>query len=460
VLLISILFVSFNLNAQCWNTIYESGFGYDSFKIRTDGTLWANGESSLINGDPNLLNSIIISSPIQVGTANNWKSVSSAVYHKAALKTDGTLWTWGKNSQGQLGNGNNDNTNPNNYIPTQVGTASDWKSVSAGSSFNIALKFDGTLWSWGLNNYGQLGDGTTINKYSPIQIGIANNWIVISTYGTSCFAIKIDGTLWAWGYNLNGILGDGTTINKSTPTQIGISNNWKNISVSELHILALKTDGSIWSWGNNFNGQLGNGNNDNTNPNNYIPTQVGTASDWKSVSAGSGHSLAIKTNGTLWSWGANNYGQLGDGTNIDKSSPIQIGASNNWKQVTAGNGFSTALKTDGTLWTCGTNYSGQLGDGTTIDKNILTQVSCTALDVEEFKENSFNIYPNPVSNELNIKTDNNIINQPYTIIDGLGRVVLNGKINEVDTTINVEQLSKGIYYLIIAGNSATKFIKE
>ena len=354
ILLITLLAMSFNLNAQCWNSIYESGYGYNCFKIRNDGTLWSNGDSTLINGqyDPNTGNGYSTPTPTQIGTANNWKSISNGSYHIAAIKTDGTLWTWGDNFGGQLGNG----TTINNYTPTQIGNSTNWKSVSSGYDFNIAVKTDGTLWSWGMNNYGELGNGTTIQ--------------------------------------------------------------------------------------------------------NYTPNQIGTATNWKSVSAGREQSLAIKTDGTLWVWGLNDYGQLGDGTNINKSSPIQIGTSNNWKQVTAGNWFSTAIKNDGTLFSCGRNDYGQLGDGTTVNKNNLTQIICTALDVEEFKENSFKIYPNPVSNELNVKTDSSLINQPYTIIDGLGRVVLKGKLNEVESTINVEQLSKGIYYLKIASNNATKFIKE
>jgi len=452
VILISILLVSFNLNAQCWNSIYESGYGYNCFKIQTDGTLWSNGDSTLINGqfDPTTSNGYNITTPTQIGTANNWKSVSNGSYHIAALKTDGTLWAWGY----QLGNG----TTIDNYTPTQIGNATNWKSVASGYDSNLALKTDGTLWAWGKNNSGQLGIGTTINNFTPIQIGTANNWIIASTNFDSCFAIKTDGTLWAWGKNNLGQLGDGTTINKSTPIQIGTANNWKTISNSDFgHILALKTDGTLWSWGfNNNYGQLGNG----TTIQNYTPNQIGIATNWKSVSAGRSQSLAIKTDGTLWAWGDNYYGQLGDGTNINKSAPIQIGTSNNWKQVTAGNGFSTALKTDGTLWACGLNSYGQLGDGTTIDKNILTQVSCTALETETFEATSLKLYPNPVVNILNIKTDNHLINQPFTIIDGLGRIVLKGKLNEFYTTINVEQLSKGIYYLKISGNSASKFIKE
>jgi alpha-tubulin suppressor-like RCC1 family protein len=454
---ISILFVSFSLNAQCWNSIYESGYGYNCFKIRNDGTLWANGDSTLINGqyDPNTGNGYSISTPTQIGTANNWKSISNGSYHIAAIKTDGTLWTWGDNFRGQLGNG----TTINNYNPTQIGNSTNWKSVSSGYDFNLAVKTDGTLWSWGYNNKGQLGNGTTVDNYTPVQIGTANNWLVASTYYGSCFAIKTDGTLWAWGDNTTGILGDGTTTNKTTPIQIGSSNNWKSISVST-HILALKTDGTIWSWGMNSYGQLGNGNNNNTNPSNYIPTQIGTAINWKSVSAGREQSLAIKTDGTLWTWGLNDYGQLGDGTTINKNTPFQIGSGTNWKQVTAGNWFSTALKNDGTLYSCGRNDIGQLGDGTLINKLFFTQINCSALETETFESNTLNLSPNPVESILNIKTDYNLINQPYTIIDGLGRVVLNGKLNEVDTAINVEQLSKGIYYLKIAGNNANKFIKE
>lgn len=454
---ISILFVSFSLNAQCWNSIYESGYGYNCFKIRNDGTLWSNGDSTLINGqyDPNTGNGYSIPTPTQIGTANNWKSISNGSYHIAAIKTDGTLWTWGDNFRGQLGNG----TTINNYNPTQIGNSTNWKSVSSGYDFNLAVKTDGTLWSWGYNNKGQLGNGTTVDNYTPVQIGTANNWLVASTYYGSCFAIKTDGTLWAWGDNTTGILGDGTTTNKTTPIQIGSSNNWKSISVST-HILALKTDGTIWSWGMNSYGQLGNGNNNNTNPSNYIPTQIGTAINWKSVSAGREQSLAIKTDGTLWTWGLNDYGQLGDGTTINKNTPFQIGSGTNWKQVTAGNWFSTALKNDGTLYSCGRNDIGQLGDGTLINKLFFTQINCSALETETFESNTLNLSPNPVESILNIKTDYNLINQPYTIIDGLGRVVLNGKLNEVDTAINVEQLSKGIYYLKVDGNSATKFIKE
>jgi alpha-tubulin suppressor-like RCC1 family protein len=456
-LMISIMFTSFNLNAQCWNTIYESGYGYNCFKIRNDGTLWSNGDSTLINGqyDPNTGNGYSIQTPTQIGTANNWKSISNGSYHIAAIKTDGTLWTWGDNFSGQLGNG----TTINNYSPSQIGNSTNWKSVSSGYDSNLAIKTDGTLWSWGYNNKGQLGIGTTVDNHTPIQIGTANNWLVASTYHSSCFAIKTDGTLWAWGENNSRILGDGTTINRSTPTQIGTANNWKNISVAT-HILALKTDGTLWSWGMNSSGELGNGNNNTTNPSNYIPAQIGTATNWKLVSAGRQHSLAIKTDGTLWAWGLNDYGQLGDGTTINKSIPFQIGTGNNWKSVTAGNWFSTALKNDGILYSCGINNYGQLGDGTLINKLFLTQINCSALDVEEFKENSFKIYPNPVTSILNVKVDNNLINQPYTIIDGLGRVVINGKLNDVDSTINVDQLSKGIYYLKIAENIATKFLKD
>ena len=451
-----LLFVILTLTAQtiysqCWNSIYESGYGYNCFKIKIDGTLWSNGDSLLINGQQigNTGNGYSITTPTKIGTANNWKSVYNGAYHIVAIKNDGTLWAWGSNYFGELGNG----TSISNYItPTQIGTANNWKLSACGYGSNLAIKTDGTLWAWGFNNVGQLGDGTTVNKSTPTQIGTESNWSLVSIYHSSGFAIKTDGTLWAWGSNYGG----GTTINRSTPTQIGTANNWKTISESG-HILALKTDGTLWAWGMNNFGELGNG----TTISNYTnPTQIGTANNWKSISGGREHSLAIKTDGTLWAWGLNDYGQLGDGTTVNKSTPIQIGTANNWKLVTAGNWFSTALKADGTLWACGLNDSGQLGDGTTINRNTFTQINCIDLGKEAFDKSSLNLYPNPISSIVNIKVGANIVNQPYTITDAVGKIILNGKLNAEYNTINVEHLSKGVYYIKIANNKASKFIKE
>src|SRR5579872_4197543 len=168
-----------------------------------------------------------------------------------------------------------------------------------------------TLWAWGYNGYGQLGDGTSTDHHSPEQIGTDANWAQVSAGGLNfTVAIKTEGTLWAWGFNNDGELGDGTTTGRDSPEQIGTDTNWAQVSAGDSDTLAVRTDGSLWGWGFNGNGQLGDG----TTTGRNSPEQVGTDINWAQVSAGYSHTLAIKTDGTLWAWGFNGDGELGDGT--------------------------------------------------------------------------------------------------------------------------------------------------
>jgi alpha-tubulin suppressor-like RCC1 family protein len=306
------------------------------------------------------------SSPVSIGSPTNWMQIStSGASHSAAITLDGTLWTWGQNLYGQLGDG----TSESKFAPAQVGILTDWKQVSSGNNFDIAIKNDGTLWSWGSNTYGTLGVGASAGKSSPIQVGLLTDWAQVSS-GWHTLAIKTDGTLWAWGYNQSGPIGDGTIVHKSSPIQVGLLTDWKQISAGSIHSTAIKTDGTLWAWGSNTYGALG----DDTTINKSSPIQLGLLSDWKQVEAGNYHTSAIKTDGTLWTWGKNVSGELGDGTVVSKSSPIQIGALTDWAQVSCYDGVSAAIKTDGTLWAWGWNDSGQLGDGTIIPKSSPIQV--------------------------------------------------------------------------------------
>jgi alpha-tubulin suppressor-like RCC1 family protein len=245
-----------------------------------------------------------------------------------------------------------------------------WQAVSAGINHTIAIKPDGTLWAWGFNGAGQLGDGTTIEKSVPVKIGNDSNWKTISAGGNSSVAIKTNGTLWGWGDNFWGQLGNGINgDNRFAPVRIGTDSNWKQVSEGSTFTLAIKNDGSLWGWGNNLWGQLGN-----QTIVTFVPTRVGNTSDWKTVSAGENHTIAIKLDGTLWAWGLNSKGQLGDGTLINKATPVKIGSESNWKSIAIGDSFSVAIKTDGTLWAWGTNDLGQVGNGTFAASSIPTQV--------------------------------------------------------------------------------------
>ena len=311
------------------------------------------------------------SSPVQtIAGGTNWKQVACGVFHSAAIKIDGTLWTWGQNNEGQLG----DNSITNRSSPVQTITGgTNWKQVSGGTFYTVAIKTDGTLWTWGNNGYGQLGNNSLTNRSSPVQtVAGGTNWKQVSCKTAHTAAIKTDGTLWTWGLNNFGQLGDNSITNRSSPVQTIVGGtNWKQVVCGYGHIAAIKTDGTLWAWGNNTVGQLG----DNNIVNKSSPVQtVAGGTNWKQIACGYLHTAAIKTDGTLWTWGSNTYGQLGDNNRVPKSSPVQtITGSTDWKQVACGYYHTAALKIDGTLWTWGYNTNGQLGDNTINDKSSPVQ---------------------------------------------------------------------------------------
>jgi len=281
----------------------------------------------------------------------------------------GQLWGWGLNSDGQIG----DNSIVNKSSPVQIGLNTDWSQVSVGRNCSAVIKTDGTLWVFGQNNFGFLGDNTTIRRSSPVQtISGGNNWLQVSCGNNITAAIKKDGTLWMWGQNNNAGLGDNTTINRSSPVQTAaFGNNWQQVVCGQSYAGAIKTDGTLWMWGDNYYGNLG------TNSTNSVSSPVQTitgGNDWKYLAVGAFHNSAIKTNGTLWSWGWNGYGQLGNNSTLDQSSPVQtVTGGSNWAQVACSTLCTAAIKTDGTLWLWGRNYAGVLGDNTTTNRSSPVQ---------------------------------------------------------------------------------------
>lgn len=298
--------------------------------------------------------------------AQCWQTVTAGYGYTVALKTDNSLWSWGENKSGQLGDG----TIINNYTPQKIGTATDWKIVATGTDHTVALKKDGSLWTWGSNKDGQLGDGTNTNKSIPTQIGTAVDWQTVAAGNQYTVALKNDGTLWAWGDNYFGQLGNGTSSGPGIPKQIGTAADWKEITVGYYHTIGLKKDGTLWTWGGNDTGQLGDG----TTTKSYSPKKIGTETDWKTICGGGSHTIAIKTDGSLWAWGKNKYGELGNGTTTDSYVPIKIGTSTDWKSLGAAGDHSIAIKTDGSLWTWGDNSHNELGNGTTLKSLIPIQI--------------------------------------------------------------------------------------
>jgi alpha-tubulin suppressor-like RCC1 family protein len=313
------------------------------------------------------------SSPVQtVSGGTNWRTVSAGSAHTGAIKTDGTLWMWGAGSVGRLGN---NSTNPQSSPIQTVSGGNDWRSVSAKDCQVVATKTDGTLWTWGLNASGQLGNNATTDQSSPVQtISGGTNWRMVSAGISNMAAIKTDGTLWLWGSGFCGRLGNNATTDQSSPVQtISGGTNWRTVSAGCNHTTAIKTDGSLWTWGLGSSGQLGT--NSFTDRSSPVQTISG-GTNWRSVSAGGANTTAIKTDGSLWLWGTGVFGRLGNNSAMFLSSPVQtVSGGTNWRSVSAGNGGdTTAIKTDGSLWVWGRNAGGQLGINSIIDQSSPVQI--------------------------------------------------------------------------------------
>jgi len=294
-------------------------------------------------------------------SATDWCYVSAGYCHSAAVKTSGELWSWGYNSNCQLG----DNTGTDRCSPVrEISSSTDWCSVCAGGYHTLAIKTSGQIWAWGQGGSGKLGTGNNNNRSSPVrEFCSAIDWCQVTTAGIHSAAVKTSGQIWVWGYNSQGRLGDGTTVGKCSPVrEICSATDWCGVVTSAAHTVAIKTSGEVWAWGRNTNGRLGDG----TTVDSCSPIrEFCSATNWCHIAGGrtSYRTIAIKSSGELWGWGNNNWFNLGDGTATSRCSPVrEFCSATDWKQASVGYRHTVALKNSGQIWAWG-NGSGVIGDG-------------------------------------------------------------------------------------------------
>ena len=347
----------------------------DTFSVllKADGTLWSWGSNQ--HGQLGLGPGVYSRrTATRVGSASDWSQIVAGNLHVLALKSDGTLWAWGFGADGRLGLG--DDTS-DRLVPTQVGAADDWAYVAAGLRYSFAVKSDGTLWAWGPNNEGQLGTGDTETRFVPTQVGSDSDWRVVDGGGTyqSAFAaaLKTDGSLWTWGGNNHGQLGQGDKVDRLLPLQVGDDADWAGICLSDADVEAFKDDGTLWVWGSNEVGQIGLGAGAAADV--MIPTLL--EGDWAVAASGDNSTFAIKGDGTLWAWGDNTYGQAAQ-SSLDQTlyrAPVQVGDQGGWVDVFSGYDHVLALRSDQSLWAWGKNDSLQLGLGDDVQRTAPALVS-------------------------------------------------------------------------------------
>lgn len=275
------------------------------------------------------------------------------------LATDGNVYAWGDNAYGQLGQGHVQDS----LLPLQVRGLSGVKALAAGDYHTLAVRRDGTVWGWGANHYGQLGTGTVTNgSMTAVQVSGLSSVRALSANNFQSVALRNDGSVWSWGR-----IGSRTT---RAPAMVPNLTASKAVAAGWDYALAVRNDGTVWGWGVNSTGQLGK----------YLghfvmPVRVDGIDKVVSVAAGREHALALRTDGSVWTWGSNTYGQMG--ISAFSSGPTRIGGlpmpsngASGVRQIAAGAYNSAVLYSDGSVWSWGSNHYGQIADGTTTNRRM------------------------------------------------------------------------------------------
>ncbi|MBC7642002.1 MAG: T9SS type A sorting domain-containing protein [Flavobacterium sp.] len=428
-----------------------------------NGDFKASGYNNGAFGNGTTANSNVF---VDIGNHADWTDKISWGDHTLAIKTDGSLWGWGSNTYGQLADPNTSNVN--RITSTQIGTDTDWAVTSGRYESTLALKSNGTLWSCGRNNYGQLGLGNNTNTTSLTQVGTDNDWAKIETSYAVSFAIKTNGTLWMWGMTANGLAGDGTAVfdpsHRTSPQQVGTDSDWLQVKIPGDGVIALKSNGTIWAWGGNAYGTLGDG---TTNPS-LFPKKMGTDNDWVAISALS-ICFGLKSNGTLWSWSRDYYGSSGQGFLFQNTyilSPIQIGTDTDWISIKNLNSVA-AQKQNGNYFVWGINNFGQFGDGTTNNRyepELLTVACLLNTKTENNDLQELTAFPNPTSNFVNLKyvlRESGVVT--IQIFNYLGQIVSTQSEDKVTGSqqqqLDLTLFNAGIYIVTLKINSGQQTLK-
>ncbi|WP_130735950.1 T9SS type A sorting domain-containing protein [Flavobacterium sp. J27] len=418
-----------------------------------------------------------------------WKSITAGNSNFFAIAENGTLWAWGRNTYGELGEG----TNSQRSTPVQIGTDTNWKEISASinpiASFTLGVKTDGTLWAWGNNERGQLGDGTLLNRNSPVQVGSDTDWKTVTAGFTHSIGIKQNGTLWGWGSSERfALIGFPSGINVLVPEQRNMDTDWVQASAHDRVTVAVKSDKTVWCWGWNHDNFLDVPFGSVITNNIQYPAKKNFSTNVKYTTTGDRRSFDVNENNLVINPNdpLNNnpayvkhldtgnstlvYIPLNNGTlrsagyrlgsSGQTSGDFQLSSANNWKLVSVGGESAGAINNNGELYVWGSNFDGQLGNGGSGTSSILPLlVSCpSVLSNEKFTtETSIKVYPNPIKDKLTIESIVSI--ERIVIIDVFGKEIYNEITNDTNVEINLSRLDQGVYFALVYANGIQKPIK-
>jgi alpha-tubulin suppressor-like RCC1 family protein len=340
--------------------------------LRGDGTVWAwgaNGSGQL--GDGSTSSSHV---PQKVAGLSAVKAVVASGEHSLALRgPDGSVWAWGRNDSGQLGDG----TTVARLLPMQVLGLEGVVALASGSRHVLALTSGRTVLAWGRNHEGQLGDGSTLPSSTPRLVSGLDDVVAVAAGGNHSLALLADGTVWAWGANTEGQLGDGSKRNRTAPVQVAGLTHVVAVAAGDSHSLALLADGTVWAWGSNTRGQLGDG----STRAHVRPERVPRLTGVVALASGSHHAIALDAAGAVWTWGYNGFGQLGDGSTDTRELPMRLDGLMGGASVDANGNHTVVVGADGSVRTWGANAQGQLGDGSHFQSSTPVRVVQPALDM-------------------------------------------------------------------------------